>query len=354
MLLPRLFRSFDPGLSFGVGYFVPWKDALVGEIRDLGVSVICFDAASPVAMLARRGAVANWIRRERFDLVHCHLPMSGVVARLAGRAAGIPVVYTEHNLQERYRFLTRQANRMTWSAQDAVVAVSEQVADSIDRLMGSRVPVRVIHNGVPSPSVRIFEEQARKLRQSMGFSPDRIVIGTLAVFRKQKRLDHWIEVAARARSADPRLRFLIVGDGPLRAQIAEKIATVGLSEVVRMPGLQNEPRPWLAAMDIFMSTSQFEGLPLALLEAMAMARPVIATRVGGVPEAVESGESGILSEFGDIDGLSAAVVRLAADSGARARIGEAARARIMSAFSMERMASGLESLYLSVTANASR
>lgn len=342
-LLPQLARARSSDLELSVGYFLPWKNALVAELEAAGCAVECFAARSPAGMLARVPAVARWLRDRDADLVHAHLPLAGVAARLAGRRAGVPVIYTEHNLQERYHPLTRRANLATWRWQSAVVAVSAEVADSIERRAPAGVPVRVVRNGIePAP---VDESGAGAVRATLGIPPEAPVVGTVAVFRRQKRLDHWIEVAHRIAEREAAAHFLLVGDGPLRAEIEALAGRRELAGRIRFAGLQEDVRPYLAAIDVYLMTSEFEGLPLALLEAMSAARPVVVTAVGGILEVVSDGETGTVLPFGDVAGLAAAAAALIADPERRSRIGESARRRVIASFGVERMAAELESLY---------
>ena len=329
-----------------IGYFLPWKDALAGELRDAGATVRCFDAHSELAMLGRLPQVVRWLRDERVDVLHCHLPLSAVVGRLAGKLAGCPVVYTEHNLQERYRRATRLANRVSWRLQSRVIAVSDPVAASIARHgLPANIPVDVIHNGVDVNRFSASQRSRDRLRRELGIPPSAIVIGTVAVMRIQKRLDLWLDVAVRVSAAEPRARFLLVGDGPLRTEIETRAGEIGLAEKVLFTGLREDPLPFYRAMDIYLMSSDFEGLPVALIEAMACKCAPVCTKAGGIPEVISHGEHGLLVSVGDVDGLANAVERLIGDRGLRGRLAADARCRVEQAFSLDRMLARVEACY---------
>lgn len=349
-LLPGLLRYGSPDTRVSVGYFLPWKDALAEELEDAGASVTCFETRSNLSILWSVRRVAAWLRRERVDLLHAHLPLAGVVGRLAGRWAGVPVVYTEHNLQERYHPATRRLNAWTWRLQDRVVAVSGEVAQSIDRHLGARVPVDVVQNGIPVDRFRPDPDAGRRMRRDLGIPEDSPVLGTVAVFRTQKRLDAWLRVAAEIRADDPSVRCLLVGDGPLRAELETAARELGLTDAVAWPGLRSDVRPYLAAMDVYLMSSAFEGLPLALLEAMAMELPVVATAVGGIPEVVVEGETGHLIDPDHPDRLAPPTAALLTDAERRRRMGRAGRDRVESRFGMARMAREIEQIYRRVLA----
>lgn len=339
-------RLRDPArLEFGYGYFLPWKDALVPDLLALGADVRCFGATGPARMAAALPSVALHLRRWRADVVHCHLPLSGVIGRLAGALTRRPIVYTEHNLQERYHPLTRWANLRTWGLQAGVIAVSDEVARSADRHAGGRVPVRVIRNGIALDRVRPDPALGLATRRALGLGASSPIVGTVAVFRAQKRLDLWLEAADLVRRRVPDARFLLVGDGPERPRLEALARERSLTDAVVFAGLKEDVRPYLAALDVFLMSSQFEGLPLALLEAMAMERGVVATAVGGVPEALASGGEGLLVPPGSAEALAGAVVDLLDDAPRRAALGAAARGRVAREFSMLRMLEELEAAY---------
>lgn len=333
------------------GYFLPWKDALVAPLREAGAEVTCFPARGAAGILARVPAVARHLRRQRVDLVHCHLPLAGVAGRLAGRLAGVPVVYTEHNLMPRYHPLTRAANLATWRLQAQVVAVSDEVAASIGEHVGAAgadVPVEVVRNGVPVDRLRHDPAAAAAVRRRLGIPAAAPLVGQVAVFRRQKRLDLWLAAARRIHRQVPAAHFLLVGDGPLGGEVAAWAAAGGIAPAVHLVGLQPDVVPYLSALDVLMISSDFEGLPLVLLEAMALERPVVATAVGGVREAVADGETGLLVPPGDPAALATATVRLLADAGRRRAMGAAGRRRVEAELSSRRMLRRLEGLYARV------
>ena len=350
-LIPQTLRAGSDAFEYSVGDFLPWKDALAGEVEAAGARVHCFGTRTHAGLLASVPKVAAWLRDEGVDLVHAHLPLAGVVARMAGRLAGVPVIYTEHNLQERYHPLTRRANALTWRWQSRVVAVSGEVAGSIERHLerhGPRVPVRVVLNGIEVDRPAPDPARVSSLRRALDLPSEAPVVGTVAVLRRQKRLDLWLEAARRLLAGRSDIRFVIVGDGPLRRELEAETERLGLSSTVRFAGLQEDVAPYLALFDLFLISSEFEGLPLALLEAMAAGVPVVATAVGGIPEAIAADREGLLVPFGHPGALADAVGPLLDDPSRRSRLVRAARERVARDFSVERMARELEALYAEV------
>jgi L-malate glycosyltransferase len=348
-LLPEGLRFADRDrFSYQFGYFLPWKDAMVPAIESQGAPVICFGGRTNLGILLQARRVAATLRRLRIDVLHCHLPVAGAVGRIAGRLAGVPVVYSEHNKQERYHAATRRLNAVTWRWQSRAIAVSADVADSIREHIGGDVPLDVVLNGVDVDRFDRARVGVTTVRQELGIPADAPVVGTVAVFRTQKRLADWVEAARLLRVAHPTAHFLLVGDGPLREEVVAAVEGAGLRGVVHLPGLQPEVRPYLAAMDVYMMSSVFEGLPIALLEAMSMGCGVVCTSVGGIPEVVRTGENGALVEPGKPAMLAAAAGELLADPARRARYAAAARRTVEERFSMRRMARELERVYTEV------
>jgi len=348
VLLPETLRFADrEKFAYGYGYFLPWKDALVPTFKPLGAEVTCFPARSATIPL-RALAIARHLRRWNADLLHCHMPLAGAVGRLAGRLAGVPVVYTEHNKMERFHPFTRRLNIATWRFQAQAIAVSDDVADSIRSHTNTAVPLSVVLNGVDVDRFNRSATDDSAVRRLLGIPAHAPVVGTVAVFRVQKRLDDWLRAAALLRESHSSAHFIVVGDGPLREEVVTLARKLDLEGAVHFPGLQEDVRPYLAAMDVYMMSSIFEGLPIALLEAMAMKCPPVCTAVGGIPEIVKHGENGFLVEPRQPEALAAAVAGLLSSTDSRQRCGTAARSTVQARFSMARMSAELEQIYLRV------
>jgi len=352
-LLCECHRYFDAQrFESGYGYFLSWKDALVGDLRSQGAEVHAFESRNSAGVLLSVLGVTRFLRRWRADLVHCHLPLAGVVGRIAGKLAGIPVVYTEHNLQERYRGPTRLLNRLTWKLQREVIAVSQGVADSIRASSLQGVPIRVIENGVDVDAFSVANGAGAVVRSEWDIPQGVPVVGTVAVFRTQKRLDEWLRAAHEIRRNHPDTHFLLVGDGPLRQEVETLCDRLELRDVVRFTGLQEDVRPYLAAMDLYLMSSRFEGLPIALLEAMAMELPVVAPAVGGIREAVADGKTGFLVPTAEAGLLAAKAGIVLGDPLVARAMGGAARERVKARFSISRMVREIETVYESALGGA--
>lgn len=327
-------------------YFLPWKDQVVPGLKESGGTVVCMDSRNTVQLVTKVLALASYVRAHNIDVIHAHLPWAGIVARVAGRMAGVPVIYTEHNRQERYHAGSRFVNLITMNLSSEVIAVSEDVATSIrenKRRLTSEL--RTILNGVNTEYFR-RSEHSSDLKESLGLPPGAVIVSTVAVFRTQKRLDLWLELAKNISARVDNVYFVLVGDGPLKGELITKRNSLGLDDRVRMPGLQTDVKPYLELSNIFMMSSQFEGLPIALLEAMAMECAVVATSAGGIGEVVRHGVDGYLADVDQPGQLVDFAVELCLNDSLRLEFGRNARKRVEESFSLRRMVSELESLYL--------
>lgn len=332
-----------------VAYLLPWKNALVADLERSGLRVTCLSHSRPFDLRVVR-RIAAFLRERRVDLLHGHLPYSGVVGRLAARAAGVPcVVYTEHNLQERYHPLARLANQVTLRLCDLTIAVSEEVRQSLLRSPLARgARIRTIQNGVDTEGLQRAADGGRGVREEFGIPPDRLIVGVVNGFRPQKRLDIWIRAARLIAEAEPRSTFLLVGDGPIIGEVRALAAQTGLDGRILFTGLRYDAPRLIAAFDVFMLSSDFEGLPVAVLEAMALGRPVVATRVGGLPGVIQEGRHGFMVDRADPDALARRVVDLLADPGLRQVMGDASRQRVRERFGVQQMVRAMEAAYADV------
>ncbi|GIV35631.1 MAG: hypothetical protein KatS3mg032_0010 [Cyclobacteriaceae bacterium] len=353
ILLPETLRLHDrERFRFAYGYFLDYKNQVVPELESLGATVHCFGANRPHQILLQARAVARYAQRIGAHLIHAHLPLAGLAARLAGRMAGIPVIYTEHNMQERYHVLTRWANARTLPWCSRVLGVSNEVTASILRHVKRPVHVTTLLNGVNTERFNPALFNRLELRNRLGIEARTPVIGTVAVFREQKRLTDWLLLAQSVKNYLPDARFILIGDGPQEFLLKAKAEELGMGNCVYFPGRLPEVRPWLAAMDVFVMTSAFEGLPLAMLEAMSMELPIAATAVGGVAEVVRHEKEGFLAPKDEPQKLLENLLMLLQNDEKRMQMGKAARIRVVNDFSIERMAKELETVYRSVIAEA--
>jgi len=308
---------------------------LTAELASRGIPLITprtTGKLDPVTLLR----VARWLRRGHYDVMHTHLSTASLLGNLAGRLAGVPVVSTVHGFNTATAF--RGCRHL--------IAVSQAVRD---HLLEQGIPeerVRVVLNGIAIPQPP-QAETVEELRRGLQAPPGTLVLGTVARLRPEKGHRYLLEAVAElgTDSSLPPLRVLFVGDGTEREALASLAAQLGLADRVHFAGFQREVPPYLAATDIFVLPSLKEGLSLATLEAMALARPVVASRVGGTPEVVEHGRTGLLVEPSHAKELAGAIGKLARSPQMARAMGQAGRQRVLEQFGLDRMVSGIESIY---------
>ena len=346
-LLPETLAKHDQHkYRFHYIYFIPWKNQMVSAIESEGGRVACYSAKNNLAIMAKIPAIAGYVRKHNIKLIHCHLPWAGIAGRIVGRITGVPVVYTEHNLWERYHKLTYHLNKITYSSQEKVIAVSDEVAQSIRKHHHNVKPaVQVVLNGINTSKFSEIFQTDLDVRKQYGIAPTAVVIGITCVFRAQKRLTTWLEIAHEIHKKYPDVRFLIMGDGVLRNEIHARAAELQTAEYVHFAGLQTEIRPYLKALDIFMMSSEFEGLPIALLEAMSMEVMPACTDAGGISELVKDNVNGVLVPVANPMLLVEKLEPFLAQPAKIRTIGLNARKTVIEGFSMEKMVGELETIY---------
>ncbi|GJF32009.1 glycosyl transferase family 1 [Kitasatospora sp. NE20-6] len=303
-----------------VAYVLPYKDALVPALEAAGIRVHLL-GGPPGALWPLR--LRRLIAERRYDLVHSHMPIPAVAARLVAFGRHAPrLVHTEHNVWERYRTPTRWANALTYRRNDAVVAVSHAVAATIGRRRPGDDWVTVVHHGPDLGGAPGGPAARAAAREALGLPQDALVVGTVGNLTPKKDQAGLLDAFARLRLDHPSAALVLIGAGPLEAELR---AAAG--EGVVFAGSRADVPALLPAFDVFTLSSRQEGLPVALMEAMTSGLPSVVTRVGGMPEVLADDEHGLLVPPGDPAALAAALGRLAADPGLRERLGTAARER---------------------------
>jgi glycosyltransferase involved in cell wall biosynthesis len=294
------------------------------------------------------GQLAAFLRSENVDVVHAHQYAAffyGALARLRGPS--VPLLFTEHGrtFPDYRRWKRVVANRLLLRNQDRVVGVGEGVRQALIHHEGFRAArVSVVYNGVANATFLTTTDRIA-LRYELGCDENACLI--LHVARLDPVKDHATALRAFASLLNvfPNARLILAGDGPRRADIEKQVVELQLQHAVRLLGTRHDvPRLWAAA-DIALLTSTSEGIPLTLLEAMAAGLPVVATCVGGVPEIVDDGRTGLLAPVGDDAALALHLRRLADDVDLRRSMGRAGMLRVQEQFSEERMMQEYDDMY---------
>jgi glycosyltransferase involved in cell wall biosynthesis len=318
---------------------------LRGLLTEAGVPVeeLARGSGIDVRVLAR---LALAFRSQRPHVVHTHNEPPLIYATSAARLVGAPAVHTSHGPHKLSRgadLLVRGAARLT----QRYVAVTGAL---VEKLSGSgEVPpakLRVIENGVNTDSFRPTAAERTTVRAELGIPPSAFVIGTVGRLAPEKNYGFLI------RAAEPLLakgaHLLFVGDGVERTRLEQQAAESPNRAAIHFAGSQPDVRRFHAAMDVFSLTSTMEGLPIALLEAMASGLPVVASAIGGIPLVVEDGVTGLLIPSGEPEAFSTALGRVDRERPQAAAFGAAGRDRVVARYGLARMVDQYLDLYQEV------
>lgn len=306
---------------YEVAYLRPDKTQLVPALSQAGVKAQRLAGGRFLWPLTLRKLMG------RFDIVHSHSPMPAGVARIVARTlprARRPVlVSTEHNVWDNFARPTRLLNALTARRDARRWAVSGQVLRSMWPKLRSGAAVLV--HGIVLSDQEPEAGTRERVRKELGIADDAVVSLTVANLRKEKDYPNLLEAARIALAANPSLVFLAVGQGQLAEDIAALHDELGLGDRFKLLGYRSDVPDLLAAVDIFTLSSTSEGLPVSIMEAMNAGLPVVATAVGGVPEAVTDGESGVVVPPRNSQALAEALLRLAENPDLRRRMGTAGK-----------------------------
>jgi len=281
------------------------------------------------------------------DVVHTHLGYADLMGGLAARSLGIPAVstihvmeWTETSLRERVKSRLMDLARRTCA--DSVITVSEPARQALlDAGYGRGSRLVTVHNGVDA---RIVPGSGREVRSELGLGRGDLVVAMVSVLRDGKGHDVAFEAFAALRERQPRLRLLVVGDGPAREQIREQARAAG--EGIVLAGHRDDVMAVLDAADVLLHPSRVDAFPTALLEAMAASVPVVATAVGGIPEIVDHERTGLLMDAPPTAAdIQHALAGLVEDPDRRRRQGAAARVRFEAEFAAGHWARRTRTVY---------
>ncbi|HEV3320354.1 MAG TPA: glycosyltransferase [Solirubrobacteraceae bacterium] len=319
------------------------NDRELAQLEESGVEVLRLERESPASNMAW-AKLYRLLAEESIDIVHAHMPRAGIPGTIIGRLARVPVIVNhEHTWSYQGKPLRRFLDRNVIArGGDVLLAVSEWDRRRIIEV--ERIPpecVRIFSNGIaPMPA------GAPTPRAQLGVTSDVGLVGALGRLEPQKRHDDLIRAIALLKRAGTPVQCVIAGQGPDRPKLQALIGELGLDEDVRLLGYRDDIAGIIRALDVAALSSAFEGSPLAVMEYMACAAPIVATAVGGVPELIEDGVHGLLVAPGDPPALASAIGRLLEDRALAARLGGAACERQRAEFDLDVVVRRLEQLYL--------
>jgi glycosyltransferase involved in cell wall biosynthesis len=315
-------------------------------IQSSGVAVHVLNKRWPVDpfMFVR---LMRLLKKERYQVVHCFMFTANFWGRIAAIITGVPVrIAAERNVDSWKdpvrRWLDRRLAR--WSSK--VVAVSKRVEVFYRDEVG--IPVEkltTIRNGVPPDLLRPTGRSRQSIRAELGLPLDVPVVIQVGRLVPQKGYQVLLDAMRDVRARHPGVRLLILGEGPLRDELAAHARTLGIDDAVVFAGFRRDVLEVLRASDLFVLASWREGLPVSLLEAMAACLPAVVTSVGGNDEVVLEGETGYIVQAGDAAMMADRIIRLLDDPVLRQQMSRAARERVETVFSAERMVHETEALY---------
>jgi len=277
---------------------------------------------------ALRG-LAALLRRERFDLVHLHSAKAGVLGRLAARTAAIPAVYSPHCFPfvGPWGFPRKQLSvgveRALGPQSRAIICVAEEERrQALDLRIASADRLEVVHNGTGACPSGVEPDP-----QFAAFAAEGPLVAAIAVLRPQKAVRVFVDAAPAVLQAYPDARLAVVGNGEQRAELELRARELGLDGRFRFFDFSPPTARFLGSVEVFVLSSAWEAFPISVLEAMACGVPQVATAVGGTPEAVEDGQTGLLCPPGRSDLLAERILTLLRDPELRRRMARASRAR---------------------------
>jgi glycosyltransferase involved in cell wall biosynthesis len=332
--LLNLLSAWDEN-RYSVTVACPAGGELEKRLKSLGVKVYPLKGGEKSFRISHVAQILGIIAREKVDLIHTHASLSG---RIAGKLSGCRVVMTRHWMGKKSEmgFLRRWINRIIYRLlTDRVIAVSRAVKVSLIEIGVPAWLIKTVYNGINIPN--IFEN-CGKLRMELNTPEGVPLLGMIARLVPEKGHEYAIKAMPEILRRFPDARLVLVGDGPSRTYLEDLCERVGVKERVIFLGFRKDVEKIAIDFDVILMPSLSEGLPLALLESMALGKPVVASEVGGIPEVIKDGINGVLVPPGDAGALAEKVVGLLISDKLRENLGKNARQTILSQFTARIMA----------------
>jgi glycosyltransferase involved in cell wall biosynthesis len=344
--LLNVLKTYDKNKYVPLVCSLSEKGEIGEDIEKLGIEVICLRKLRHTFDLAIIKDLYRLMKDRGIDVVRTHQYHANFYGRIAAIIARVPcIVASVHNVYTRDRKIHRRMfNRILGKFTDKVVAVSNAVKKDIVHF--DRIPegnVEVIYNGVEA---QIFMNKKRdEVRSALGMPSDSPVVGTTGRIKEQKGQKYLIEAVSTLIKDYPLIRLLIIGDGPLMGEMKRYADSLGINDNVIFLGTRRDVPDLLSAIDIFVLPSLWEGLGIALLEAMAAGKPVIATNIGPFREIVNTEEVGRLVPVKSSEAIASSIEFLLNDRSLLEEIGSAARKKVLTSFDINKTVDTYSSLF---------
>jgi glycosyltransferase involved in cell wall biosynthesis len=300
--------------------------------------------------------IRRYLRDQNIRILHLHGYRTDLMGYLATRGLrGVRVLTTHHGWIRNTKKQEQVARFAQWLCRrfDAVQVVSAKLREELSPALLESGRAVVVHNGIVPADYR-REGRGDAVRQSLSLAPDAIVLGTIGRFSPEKGCLDVLAAFRTIAAAVPRTHLVLIGEGPLADELHRQVAEAGLTSRVSFVPHQTHVQQYYEALDMLVSPSHTEGISNVILEAMTFGVPVVATAVGGTPEIIEDGRSGVLVPPREPAALASAVVRVLSDDDVRRHLAEGARRRIDEAFTFEARMRKEEALYENILAGRLR
>ncbi len=351
MQLYSLLESLRDNKRFEISALLLNDGRLAGNLRNSGIETHIIPE-SEYGFRRIVTAAAAYAEKNKFDIIHSHRYKENILAAiLKKRGLAKYLVQTVHGAGEPFTGLASLKSRVfstlndyfTRKYFDRIITVS----DDLRRRLSKRFPsakLLTIHNAI-EPRKLAIRRPPRQMRTELGIPDDRFLIGSAGRMVPVKGYDRFIMMAKAIRDKSPKTGFILVGEGPQRKALMKIAAEQGLGDTIVFTGFRDDVYDIINSLDIFVISSLHEGIPMVLLEAMALGKPVVATAVGGIGEVIEDGISGMLVPADDLSALAETCLRLIAESGVRQSLSQQSRLRIEREFSTNTLRRRMIELY---------
>jgi len=334
------------------------RGRLATELAAMGVRIDILEESKigPFRLLYK---VWRTLRKNKIDILHSHRYKENIIGSIAAKLSGIPVILrTVHGLNEHFAGLKRSKMVFYESLEyvislflvDRLIAVSLDIGRLLTRRYNSR-KIEVIHNSIDLSRIKALKNPT-VTRQELSIKEDAIVIGSAGRLVKVKGLDLLLQASALIKKSIPNLKVLIAGEGPEKQSLQSLAGSIGLDNDIIFAGHRDDVYDLIQAMNVFVLPSYSEGIPLAMLEAMALGIPVVATEVGGIPEVITDGINGYLIRSRKPELVAAKCLLLLNNIDLRNRLTHNAKEKIKNAFSVDVQVSKISRLYRCLIADS--